>query len=350
MSEGVVLDQEPNPMQEMRVKLLRESPAEYGIAPDANFPHVYGVLMDWPIDGHTATVVSLCDGTASLYTTSTFGIIGGGGHEHVRREAVALVRAAAAYCDEAVPAQEFPNLPPMRVRFYLLTFNGVIVIECDAEAVMAGRHRMTPLFAQGQAVLTQLRHIMQARDGQSAENTSSQKQRSGAARYLNCLLTVMSETAHNTVEIVALKSLPNLLELASEKESLRSWIESQAPEFAAQNAKDVIRLLKQSAKITGLPVLTQLGQLPVVHAREDGGALARIFEIRIKPFSWSTRIDRLADTDPASFGCNKRLRRDVLAILAIAKAGFAVRPTATDAAADREAVHFVMEKLQYAGF
>ena len=64
--------------------MLTTPPARTGGKPTEAFPRVYGILMDWPISGQTATVFSTSSGAASLYTTSTFGIIGGEGHESVR--------------------------------------------------------------------------------------------------------------------------------------------------------------------------------------------------------------------------------------------------------------------------
>src|SRR3712207_73110 len=76
-------------------------PAALGAEPTESCPRVYGVLMDWPIGEHTATVFSSSTGAASLYTTSTFGIIGGEGHGSVRAAATRFVRAADRFFDSA---------------------------------------------------------------------------------------------------------------------------------------------------------------------------------------------------------------------------------------------------------
>ena len=61
--------------------MLTTPPVRTGEKPTKEFPRVYGILMDWPVGEQTATVFSSSSGAASLYTTSTFGIIGGEGHE-----------------------------------------------------------------------------------------------------------------------------------------------------------------------------------------------------------------------------------------------------------------------------
>ncbi len=63
---------------------------ELGIEASDEFPLVYGVLLEFPVGDATATVVAMCDGNASLYTTSTFGVIGGFAHESVREAAIAV--------------------------------------------------------------------------------------------------------------------------------------------------------------------------------------------------------------------------------------------------------------------
>src|SRR5258708_20748895 len=69
---------EADAMRGLRPMMLTTPASKAGIQPTERFPKVFGIVMDMPISGgHTATVVSMCDGHASLYTTSTFGVLGG---------------------------------------------------------------------------------------------------------------------------------------------------------------------------------------------------------------------------------------------------------------------------------
>jgi len=140
-------------------QMILNSPADKFAKPSKEFPRVYGVLMDWPIDKNTATIFSASEGAASLYTTSTFGIIGGEAHENVREAAIKFVRAADRLYDEAKPTKEYPYPAANRVRFYLLTFQGVRVIETDFATIESRKNKYTEYFALGQDVLTELRHI-----------------------------------------------------------------------------------------------------------------------------------------------------------------------------------------------
>lgn len=145
----------------LRQKALATPPAKRGLAPGKDFPRVYGILMDWPIGENTATVFSDATGAASLYTTTTFGVIGGEGHETVRAAAIRFVRAADRLFDAAIPATEYPYPGRDRVRFYLLTFEGVRVFDTDLASLENRTSKHTEFFELGQAVLTELRLVVQ---------------------------------------------------------------------------------------------------------------------------------------------------------------------------------------------
>jgi len=145
--------------QELRARFLATTAAELNLKPSPDFPRVFGVAMDWSIGDETATIAALCDGTASLYTTSTFGIIGGGGHESVRSAARRFVQAADAFYDDGVPASEFEYPLAESVYFFLCTFAGVRALTADVAAIHAGTSRYSALFGAGQDVLTELRKV-----------------------------------------------------------------------------------------------------------------------------------------------------------------------------------------------
>jgi hypothetical protein len=128
------------------------------------FPRIYGVLMDWPMGEQIATVFSSSTGAASLYTTSAFGIVGGEGHETVRIVAKDFVRAADKYFEAAAPTSEYPYPTANRVYFYLLTYDGVRVIDADVTSINGRTSEYTGLFELGQAVITALRCVSGTRE------------------------------------------------------------------------------------------------------------------------------------------------------------------------------------------
>jgi hypothetical protein len=147
----------------LRLMMLTTTPEKTGDKPTKEFPRIYGVLMDWPIGEQTATVFSSSTGAASLYTTSTFGIIGGEGHETVRTAAMNFVRAADRFFEASTPTTEYPYPTGDHVRFYFLTFGGVRVIDTDLASINSRTGKFAELFGLGQAVLTELRLITEKR-------------------------------------------------------------------------------------------------------------------------------------------------------------------------------------------
>ena len=144
-------------MREMRLKQLTMQPTESGLKPTPEFPRLSGVLMDWPIEAGTITVVARTTGDASLYTTGTFGVIGGIGHEKVRSAAKSCVKVAEKHYEDARPTTEYGYPKPGRIRFYLVCFDGVRVIEADEAALKSGKDKCSDLWTEGQRVVTELR-------------------------------------------------------------------------------------------------------------------------------------------------------------------------------------------------
>lgn len=153
-------------MRELRLKMLTTLPAEFSLKPTQEYPRVYGILMDWPIERATVSVVSLCSGDASIYTTGSFGVIGGVGHESVRGAAKSFVKAAEKHYDQAAPTKEYPYPRGGRVRFYLVCYDGVRAIEADLQSLTSGKDKCSNLFAEGQRVITELRQIALKQKGE----------------------------------------------------------------------------------------------------------------------------------------------------------------------------------------
>ncbi len=285
-------------MRQMRDRMLTTPFAEFGIERSSEYPFVYGVIMDFPVDHDTATIVSLSDGNASLYTTSTFGIIGGFAHENVRHAACSFVKAANNHHDKGAPTTDFAYPLSGRIRFYLLAYDGVRVIEDDMEKVGTSGHVYHDLFMHGQAVLTELRLTTEGETHDDSAAAEKRKEWEGEPGYVNCLLTAMSEGAITSAQIVASEPVPNLLEVLPSDHNIREWINAQEFQYESLNAKKIIRVLKKSAKCTGLPFVAQHAELPTFHALNDGGLSARVFDITIGAFNRTASIRLAPDNDP----------------------------------------------------
>ena len=141
----------------LRLMALTTPADKCGFRSDADYPKVYGVIADWTHGDLTASILAMRGGTASLYTTSSFGIIGGEGHAKVRRAADACVKVAGQYYDQGIPAADFAYPKEGKVYFYLLCYEGVRLCVGEEAALKEGTDPMLPLFSAAQDVLTELR-------------------------------------------------------------------------------------------------------------------------------------------------------------------------------------------------
>jgi hypothetical protein len=144
---------------DLRTQALTGSPAAFGLDPAPPNAPAWGVLMETGYPEGTATLLSLSDGSASLYFSGGGGVIGGSGHESVRRVATAFVRMAGEQQPSMSPTTTFPLPRADRTVFYVLTDSGVFTTEAEERALGEERHGLSPLFYAGQDVITQLRLV-----------------------------------------------------------------------------------------------------------------------------------------------------------------------------------------------
>lgn len=150
----------------LRKMALTTSPTQLGFSPDSDFPKVYGIITDWNLGDQTASIMSMRDGTASLYTTSTFGIIGGQGDEKVRQAVERYVKAAELYFESGKVVSDFAYPGKGQVYFYLLTYDGIRLCVGNEARINRNTDPTRPLFAAAQDVLTALRMITENRNSQ----------------------------------------------------------------------------------------------------------------------------------------------------------------------------------------
>jgi hypothetical protein len=140
----------------LRSQALTLSPKDLGLSTVANKP--YTVIMDIAYPEATASVMSVVTGDASIYISTGGGVLGGVGHESVRKAAKAFVEESAKYSSTFQATSDFPYPRPGSVRFFLRTPEGVLVSQEVPESELAnGNHPLSKLFFAGQEVITQLR-------------------------------------------------------------------------------------------------------------------------------------------------------------------------------------------------
>ena len=146
-------------MRELRKKILTASASEMGLKSTKDYPRVHTALMDWPLGTNIISVYGSCTGDASIYTTSTFGVIGGIGHETVRNAAHQFVKIAETHYDDAVPTKDLPYPKPGQIYFYLVCFDGVRMIDVAEESLRTGKDKCLDLGNAAQRLITELRMV-----------------------------------------------------------------------------------------------------------------------------------------------------------------------------------------------
>jgi hypothetical protein len=150
----------PEPAQvytNLRNQVLKLVPQEVGIVPSGEIPSVWGVLMETGYPEAVATLVSLSDGTTSLYFGNGGGMIGGGEQAAVAEATKSFVAGSEQFVQHMMPTKSFPLPAVGRVKFYIMTFSGAFTAEADESALGSGKDELPPLFYSGHGVLTQLR-------------------------------------------------------------------------------------------------------------------------------------------------------------------------------------------------
>jgi hypothetical protein len=118
---------------------------------------VYGVIMEIGYPEAVATLVSLADGTTSLYFSNGGGQIGAGDSPKVAKASKALVFASAQELAKMTLTTETPLPQLNHTRFYVLTTSGVRTADALEDDLGEHRHPLSQLFYWGQGVLTEIR-------------------------------------------------------------------------------------------------------------------------------------------------------------------------------------------------
>ncbi len=142
---------------QLRDLIFRLEPAKLGLAPSTFTPHVWGVLMETGYVVGTATLVSLADGTTSLYYSTGGGMLGRGDYAPVAEASRALVLQAEKALSQMASIREVPLPAVGQVRFSSLTYSGICTAEAAEVTLKSGNHPLSPLFVLAHNTLDQLR-------------------------------------------------------------------------------------------------------------------------------------------------------------------------------------------------
>jgi hypothetical protein len=153
------VDKNAEIFQAIRNKLLTLDPQAVDIIATLEHPHVWGVLMEFLLSGSVVTLAGLVDGTTSLYFSSGGGILGSGNHPKVGAAAREMVSKTESALECFQPVREYPFPDEGFIRFYALTFNGILMAECPDKDVKDPLLGLSGLYAAAQALITEVKLV-----------------------------------------------------------------------------------------------------------------------------------------------------------------------------------------------
>ena len=124
---------------------------------------VFGVVMETAYPEAIATLVSLADGTTSLYFSTGGGVIGAGHDAGPAAASRLFASTAASHTRDLTVATSTPLPKVGYTRFYVLTQHGTLTAEAKEQDLGEGRHALSPLFYAGQDVITEIRKVEEAK-------------------------------------------------------------------------------------------------------------------------------------------------------------------------------------------
>lgn len=144
-------------MRQMRAQWLSRTPEPGSYKTPEE---VTAVVLDYPMGEQVISILSSSLGDASLYTTATFGILGGIGHEKVRKASVAFVGCAQHFLPLMKPTNEFPYPDGQSFTVYAVTAAGTRTVSFPMKEVEKDKSAARALYFYAQNVLTELRQTV----------------------------------------------------------------------------------------------------------------------------------------------------------------------------------------------
>jgi hypothetical protein len=120
--------------------------------------------MEWVFKTVTLTLMTVADGTTSLYVSNGGGVLGGNRDEAVQRASANLLAQVNSHFEYFKTCETFPGPEPNQTVFYIITDSGVLCGDGFTGDLGYRRHPLSPVFHAGHALLTQLRLASEAAD------------------------------------------------------------------------------------------------------------------------------------------------------------------------------------------
>jgi hypothetical protein len=146
---------------EIRNKALASNWRKLGFSPTEKNPNVWGIIMEIGYPQVVVTLIALNNGTVDLYFGNGSGVTGGGAFEYVRQKSDQFFQAAEKALKKLSPTKNFPFPDVDRVRFYVMTFSGILTGQ-DNKNIANEDRSLYELFHSGHEVIAALREIDEA--------------------------------------------------------------------------------------------------------------------------------------------------------------------------------------------
>lgn len=157
---GALTDASPGEVYSyMRNQALSFRRADFRIPDPPPKAPIWAMIMEFNTSNVAATLLTLIDGTTSLYLSKGESIIGGERRENVREANAAFIRTANQAYQHLKPCESFPAPTPEQTIFYARTDSGVLTADGPNADLVNGALPLSPLFRAGHMVLRRVYQV-----------------------------------------------------------------------------------------------------------------------------------------------------------------------------------------------
>lgn len=144
---------------DLRNMVFNLNPNDIGLSKESFGQPVWGIVMETGFPEGSFTLITIADGTTSLYFSNGGGIIGGGEHEAVREASGHFLAGAQHFYEKGNKVAKYPAASDGEVKFYFLTFDGVLEYSAPEEKLGNEKDELSNLFFAAHGVISELRKI-----------------------------------------------------------------------------------------------------------------------------------------------------------------------------------------------
>jgi len=120
---------------------------------------IIGVLMETGYDEAVASLVTVADGSASLYFSNGGGMIGLGEHEEPRKACIDFLSFANQFLSKSTPTSDFHLPSKGYTTFYFVTKDGISTATAKEKDLVKNRSPLSLLYYKAHEIISQARLI-----------------------------------------------------------------------------------------------------------------------------------------------------------------------------------------------